>query len=264
MSATKRLITVLAATFAILFVLAGCSSKYSGDYTKNFVGDWKLVEVDESGRVATEDDLSMAEAYGISVGLTVNENGTFTFSYFGEEDTGEWSARSATEAEFVIEGQPANASLTDEKLSIEQDGTKLVFGRGKADASSSSSYGHSSSYGYTDTVALGTVIADDDVATIVVVDKKIDAYGEPSYTIKATNNSDGVISLSASAGQWSVNGKMIDPVYYETVQPGKYAEGIMYFMRDDASSLDELAGVEGAIVVINDQYETVATYVFHE
>lgn len=264
MSVTKKLMAVLAATFAILLALASCSGGgSSADNSKNFIGDWKLVGMEENGEVSSEEDIAMLEAFGLSVGLTVNEDGTFSLDFFGEAMNGSWSAKGATEAEFTIEGQAVKATLADEKLSMEQDGVKLTFGKGKASSSSSGSSG-SDSADAEDTVALGTVIADDEIATVVIVDKKTDSFGDPGYTIKVTNNSDAAISVSAATDQWSINGKMIDPAYYETIQPGKYAESFMYFSSDDVSSIDELSNVEGSLAVVNDKYETIATYAFHE
>ncbi len=269
MSTTKRTMATIVAMLAMVFALAGCSGGFGGllqDGSKNFIGDWKLVGMEEDGDVMSEDDIASLEDYGLSVGLTVNEDGTFTLAYFGTELNGEWSAKSATEAEFDVDGEKAIATLADEKISIEQNDSKLVFGKGKANISPTASYGSSyesnSADDADDTVALGTVVADDEIATIVVVDKKTDVFGDPGYTIKVTNNSDAAISVSTSIGQWSVNGKMVDPIYYEQIQPGKYAETIMYF--DDLSSLDELSNVEGTFDVVNDKYETIATYTFHE
>lgn len=265
MSTTKRTMATIVAMLAMVFALAGCSGGSAGspqDGEKNFAGDWRIVGMEDDGKVTSEDDIEAMRDLGLDVGLTVNEDGTFTLAYFGSELNGEWSAKSATEAEFTIDGEKVTVTIADEKISMEQDGTKLIFGKGKANASSTGSYGSNSSSDADDTVALGTVVADDEIATIVVVDKKTDVFGDPGYTIKVTNNSDAAISVSTSTGQWSVNGKMVDPIYYEQIQPGKYAETIMYF--DDLSSLDELSNVEGTFDVVNDKYETIATYEFHE
>ena len=58
------------------------------------------------GEEATAEDIAMLDAFGMSVGLDVNEDGTCALIMFGEPLDGTWEAKSATEATFTIDGSP--------------------------------------------------------------------------------------------------------------------------------------------------------------
>lgn len=67
MSTTKRAMATIVAMFAMVFALAGCSGGFGGllqDGSKNFIGDWKLVGLEEDGDVMSEDDIASLEDYG--------------------------------------------------------------------------------------------------------------------------------------------------------------------------------------------------------
>ena len=62
MSTTKRAMATIVAMFAMVFALAGCFAAQDG--SKNFIGDWKLVGLEEDGDVMSEDDIASLEDYG--------------------------------------------------------------------------------------------------------------------------------------------------------------------------------------------------------
>ncbi len=47
---------MLASVFALCLVLAGCAG--GGDAAKNYVGDWKLVGMEENGEATSADDMT--------------------------------------------------------------------------------------------------------------------------------------------------------------------------------------------------------------
>ncbi|WP_153001628.1 DUF5004 domain-containing protein [Tractidigestivibacter scatoligenes] len=286
MSIRKKWVAMLASVFALCLVLAGCAG--GGDAAKNYVGDWKLVGMEENGEATSADDIKLMEDMGLSVTMSVKEDKTFSMNVMGEEMSGTWEAKSASEATFTIEGQSVPAKLDNGVLTLESDGTKMQFEKGTVAASSggAGSSGAAATSGGATTggtetptstdngttvvdggeeavVPIGLTIADDDICTIEIVDKKADWAGDPGYTLKITNKSDKSVTAIAQYGTFSVDGKMVDPGLVETIQPGKYAECFMWFSDNDVASLDQLVNVEGVIEVYDDDtYDTLGEYPF--
>ena len=90
----KRLLSITALALAIALSLAftGCSGAQK-DASANFQGSWKMTNV--AG--ATEDDIAVMEAFGMSVVLDLNEDKTAVLDVVGEEISGTWEAKSSTE-----------------------------------------------------------------------------------------------------------------------------------------------------------------------
>jgi hypothetical protein len=277
---------MLASVFALCLVLAGCG----GDAAKNYVGDWKLTGMEENGEATSAEDLKLMEDMGLTITLSVKEDKSFLLNVMGEEMSGTWEAKSASEATFTVEGQSVPATLANGVLTLEQDGTKMMFEKGTVSTSGSSGAASSGTDTATGTAGTGTdagtatgtdagttstdtdegtvapigqIIADDDICSIEVVNKKADWAGDPGYTLKITNKSDKSVTAIAQYGTFSVDGKMVDPALVETIQPGKYAECFMWFSDNDVASLDQLVNVEGVIEVYDDEtYDTLGEYPF--
>ena len=281
MSIGKKWVAMLASVFALCLVLAGCGG--GADAAKNYVGDWKLSGMEENGEVTSADDLKLMEDLGMAITLSVKEDKTFSLNVMGDETSGTWETKSASEATFTVDGQSVPATLADGVLTLESDGTKMQFEKGTVAVSSSGAAATSGSAttGGTETptstdngttvvdggeeavVPIGLTIADDDICTIEIVDKKADWAGDPGYTVKITNKSDKAVSAVSKYGTFSVDGKMVDPVLVETIQPGKYVEGFMWFSDDDVASVDALVNVEGTIEVYDDEtFDTLGEYPF--
>ena len=268
-SIRKKWVAMLVSVFALCLVLAGCAG--GGDAAKNYVGDWKLVGMEENGEATSADDIKLMEDMGLSVTMSVKEDKTFSMNVMGEEMSGTWEAKSASEATFTVEGQSVPVTLANGVLTLEESGTKMMFEKGTVSTSSSGAAATSGAAGDGDTSAItgtstgtatgtdagttsagtseeaaipiGQTIADDDICTIEIVDKKADWAGDPGYTVKITNKSDKAITAVSQYGTFSVDGKMVDPVLVETIQPGKYVESFMWFSDDDVASLDQLVNV---------------------
>ena len=96
-SIRKKWVAMLASVFALCLVLAGCG----GDPAKNYVGDWKLTGMEENGEATSADDIKLMEDMGLSVTMSVKEDKTFSMNVMGEEMSGTWDAKSASEATYV-------------------------------------------------------------------------------------------------------------------------------------------------------------------
>ena len=66
---------------------------------------------------------------------------------------------------------------------------------------------------------------------------------------------------AAGVGVFTVNGKMISPYIYETIQPNAYVETFMTFMDDSIKSIDDLVNVQGSFEVTNSKtYDEIVTF----
>lgn len=112
-----------------------------------------------------------------------------------------------------------------------------------------------------DAETLNITVADDDICTILVTGKGVDWLEYPGYFMEITNNTDRPIYVTYGYGTFSVAGKMVDPGFWESIQPGKYVETFLYFDPEKVGSIDELTEVEGVIIVEDDEtYEEIASY----
>lgn len=268
----KRWVALFMSMIALCLVLAGCASGGAGggaDAAKSFIGDWKLVGMEENGESTSSEDIALMEQMGVTVTLSFKEDKSCALSVFGEETSGTWEAKSPSEAAITIEGQTITATLANEVLTLEDNGTKMMFGKGVPEPSANAAdpgtaaVEESAEESDETAVPIGQTIADDEICTIEVIDKKVDWADDPGYTLKITNKSDKAIRVSAKYDTFSVNGKMAEPELYETVQSGKYVEGFMWFSGDDVDGVDALTNVEGTIEVMDDaSYETLREYPF--
>lgn len=264
----KRWVALFMSMIALCLVLAGCASGGAGggaDAAKSFIGDWKLVGMEENGESTSSEDIALMEQMGVTVTLSFKEDKSCALSVFGEETSGTWEAKSPSEAAITIEGQTVVATLANEVLTLEDNGTKMMFGKGVPEPSANAADPGTAAVEESDETAvpIGQTIADDEICTIEVIDKKVDWADDPGYTLKITNKSDKAIRVSAKYDTFSVNGKMAEPELYETVQSGKYVEGFMWFSGDDVDGVDALTNVEGTIEVMDDaSYETLREYPF--
>ncbi len=260
MKRTTKIMAALACACALCLAFVGCSSP---DYTKNFSGDWKLVGIDSDG--ATDNDIALLEAFGVSVGLTLNEDGTASLSMFGESMDGTWKAKSATEAELTLDSDTITATLADEKLKMEADGNSMTFERGKAEAADidwsalDGDEGDGENDSATkaakpDPVEINATALDNELVTLVVEDKRADEFWDDivEYSYLATNKTDKSISIS-SRGRYNVNGSEVQPdFFFIALDPGESRHGFIKFKTEDVATLDDLANVTGKAMVADE------------
>ena len=141
----KGIVALLACVFALSLALVGCAGGGGGDVKAAWIGSWDLYEMDENGQVTSSDDIKMLKDLGLTVTLELNEDGSGALVLFGESTKGTWEAKSATEASFTAENQTISMAIADDKLTMEQNGSKLVFQKGEAASSSSAAASESAS-----------------------------------------------------------------------------------------------------------------------
>ena len=247
----KRLlsITALALVIALSLAFTGCSGAQK-DASANFQGSWKMTNI--AG--ATEDDIALMEAFGMSVVLDLNEDKTAVLDMMGEEISGTWEAKSSTELTLTIEGESVTGKLNDEKLTIAVDGEEMTFQKVSAEEAAKIKE---------DAASMEGILSDEgDDATSADSGVTYDASFTPVTVVDVNNKSDKSIYVTVPSDACSVNGKMVDFWGGEVVLPGKLAEGAFFYAdSDDVASVSEMTNVEMVIEVWdNDTYETLASY----
>lgn len=268
----KKVLVLIGCAIALCLSLVACGGGGGGNAEDNFVGTWKLSAIDDGSESVSEEDMAMFEEMGISQTLTFNADKTVIFDVGEEALEGTWEAVDASKATMTINGETAEITIADGKLSLSSEGMTMIFVKGEAKAKSSggsddskkeessdSEKEKSSDSDAADTLA---TLADDDVCTILVTEKKLDWSDDPGYGLKITNHTDRAIYVSYDYGTFSVDGKMVDPWFGETIQPGKYVEAVLSFDNEKVGGgLDALVNVEGVITVDDDEtYDELASY----
>lgn len=129
----KVIVAVLSCVFACCLALVGCGSGGANNAAKEaFMGTWDLVEMNENGEVTTQEDIETLKAFGLEVYVNLNEDGSSELVVFGDAKEGSWEAKSETEGSMTIDGELVNMSIADERLTVEQGESSLVFVKGEA------------------------------------------------------------------------------------------------------------------------------------
>ena len=208
---------LVACAMTLCLALTGCGgggATNDKDAKEAFIGSWKLAGMVSDGEEATAEDIAMLDAFGMSVGLNVNEDGTCALVMFGEPLDGTWQAKSATEATFTIDGSPITATIADGKLQMTEGGYAMTFERGEVKANSNDGDSKAASTTDKNTVAVDKVLVDDENCTITVLNKKQDWLDDCGYTFKVENKTaDKTVLFMAEYGTIS----LMDNDSYETI-----------------------------------------------
>ncbi len=113
---------------------------------KDFPGTWALVGMssEEEGLSFDEDTFALMGALGLSGEMQINKDGTFSMTLMvpGEEPDaakGTWTATSATEGTFTVEGNPVKGTIKDGRLTLSSDGVTMSFAMVDTDGMKTSS-----------------------------------------------------------------------------------------------------------------------------
>lgn len=110
-------------TVAIVLLIVGCFAL--GKWIierKTIVGYYELYEMSSGEQSYTHEDLESLKTLGLTVNLELREDKTGTLSLFGDTMDLTYNNKNMT-----IDGESAPYKIKDGKLSMEQDGDKLVF-----------------------------------------------------------------------------------------------------------------------------------------
>ena len=124
------LVGILTVALALCaFTLSGCSSGGQDDpqLQKNFQGTWKLCGMTEGDEEYSESDMALIESFGGECSLTLNEDKTAKFVYFGESEEGTWEVKDASAIKLKVSNDSTEVTLKDEKLTVSEDNVSLTF-----------------------------------------------------------------------------------------------------------------------------------------
>lgn len=99
------------------------------------------------------------------------------------------------------------------------------------------------------------VLVDDELAKIVVTEKKADPFGA-GYVVSVENKSDKKIIVQTR--DTSVDGTMEEPIFSIEVMPGKKANDMMQFTN--ITELEGLKNVEGKLVILDENFMDIKSY----
>ena len=94
-----------------------------------FVGSWDLDSMYMVGKSTGPSELATLRNLGLYVTFKVRTNMTATLDLFGERTNGTWRDRGSGHGTVTMEGQDVAMRYSGGKLTLEQDGAKLVFRR---------------------------------------------------------------------------------------------------------------------------------------
>ncbi|WP_077597820.1 hypothetical protein [Olsenella urininfantis] len=261
----SALAVLSALALACCVLLTACGGSGGSLKKEVVVGSWVASSLSdpELGEL-TADDLN---AFGLSIEMVLEEDGSGSMSFFGEPEKLSWEVSGADKIKIKFEDTAASEFKFEDGKLVGSDGdSKMVFERGQASSSGTSSSGSSKEESSKEArESIDYTIADDDYVSIKATSVVVDEWGDPGFDIVVTNKSDKELTLHPSYSSFSVNGKMIDPWgLAETVKPGTYAQAFMYFDSKElgGSTLDALKQVEGKLELVDSEYDTVSTYDF--
>ena len=105
------LIAALCCAFVLCFALVGCGADKA-----NYTGDWKLAYGSDENLDA--DSISLMDSLGMSVTLTLNDDGSGTLELFDETKEVKWEASSNEEGKITLDGSEAAMTLEEDELTI--------------------------------------------------------------------------------------------------------------------------------------------------
>lgn len=111
MSKKLGLIAALCCAFVLCFALVGCGADKS-----NYTGEWKLAYGSDPN--LDDDSIQLMDSLGMSVMLTLNDDGSGTLDLFGDAKEIKWEASSNTEGKITLDGSEAKLQLEQGELTI--------------------------------------------------------------------------------------------------------------------------------------------------
>lgn len=127
MSLAKRCACVLTCVLITCLVFTGCNKKKE-DYRKDFVGTWEIVDITQTEKSFTEQQLNEMKTHGLNVYLDLREDGTSELDLFGSTTAGTWQATSWHKAKMTMKEQAIELHILDNGLlELSQDKDVMQF-----------------------------------------------------------------------------------------------------------------------------------------
>ncbi|MBO4352438.1 MAG: hypothetical protein J5818_02965 [Eggerthellaceae bacterium] len=135
---------VLCCTLALALGLVGCGGGAEkadpvAESKAAFTGTWDLSGMVENGEPVAQEDLDIVKSLGLEIYLELDEDGSAMLELAGSSLGGEWTPKTATEADISFDDETITMTIDGDTLSMEQDGSRLEFTKRNESASASSS-----------------------------------------------------------------------------------------------------------------------------
>lgn len=262
------LFTVVTA-LVLSLVLVGCGGG-GKDAKEVFAGNWKATSMTGFD----EDDWEFCESLGMSIVLTLEDDGTATISIFGESMDGTWEAKSTTECSITLDGDEGTATLKDDVLTLGVDEDTVTFTKISDDEAeellaANDELGDLDEEGddeSTDAIVDENfepmTVADDDICTLEVTGKQTDDWGDSGYLFTVKNKTDKTITFSTTYETSTVDGTMVEFYGSKDVNAGAQAKNVFFYCEgDEVPSLDDLKNVVLVVEIWDaDTWDTLASY----
>jgi len=119
------IVAALVFALALCFTLVGCGG---GVDKSNYTGDWKLAYGSDENLDA--DSIALMESLGLSVKMTLKDDGTGSLDLFGQNMEAKWEASSNTEGKITLDGNEAKMKLENGELTIvDSTNSSMTFKR---------------------------------------------------------------------------------------------------------------------------------------
>lgn len=128
MRKAKMILVGIACVVAAAVALFGCANA-AEQGKKNFAGTWELESMKSNGQTFSAEDIAKLKEAGLSIYLTLTEDGNAQLSMYGTPVTAKWTATDATNAKLTLDnaaqGTGGNGMATEQSMKLEGD--KLVM-----------------------------------------------------------------------------------------------------------------------------------------
>ena len=128
MRKAKMILVGIACVVAATVALFGCANA-AEQGKKNFAGTWELESMKSNGQTFSAEDIAKLKEAGLSIYLTLGEDGNAQLSMYGTPVTAKWTAKDATNAKLTLDnaaqGTGGNGMATEQSMKLEGD--KLVM-----------------------------------------------------------------------------------------------------------------------------------------
>ncbi len=128
MRKAKMFLVGIACVVAAAVALFGCANA-AEQGKKNFAGTWELESMNSNGQTFSAEDIAKLKEAGLSIYLTLGEDGNAQLSMYGTPVTAKWTAKDATNAKLTLDnaaqGTGGNGMASEQSMKLEGD--KLVM-----------------------------------------------------------------------------------------------------------------------------------------
>lgn len=117
------IIAALCCALVLCFALVGCGADKS-----SYTGEWNLAYGSDENLDA--DSIALMDSLGLTVTLTLNDDGTGSLDLFGDKLEAKWEASSNSEGKISLDGSDAKMTLENGELTIlDSTGASMTFKR---------------------------------------------------------------------------------------------------------------------------------------